>query len=72
MWTVPGTENERKVNNMLKHVSCDLSKDEILRTIVKVFDRLYEAAEEIPTDENTWKKEGLQELLKELPIYEYN
>ena len=57
---------------MLKHVECEMSKQEIIETIVLAFDKAHEEAEKNPTDRNILREEGIRDILKLIPIYEYN
>lgn len=57
---------------MLKHITCELSKQQIIETIVAQFDQAHAAAEADPSERNVWREEALRDLLKLIPIYEHN
>lgn len=57
---------------MLNHVSCEMPKQKIIETIVSEFDRTYALVKENPTERNLGREEALRDLLKLIPIFEYN
>ena len=58
---------------MLKHVTCSVPKQQIIETIVSEYDRTKEMVKEDPGNLRVQGRElALLDLLKLIPIYEYN
>ena len=55
---------------MSKHVTCDLSKQQIIEIITNQFDQAHAEVQANPTDRNVWREETLRDLLKLIPVYE--
>ena len=55
---------------MLKHVECEMSKQEIIEIIVREYDKAYEAARNNPSAKTIYHEEAMKNLLKHIPIFE--
>ena len=55
----------------MKHITCELSKQQIIEILAREFDKAHEAAERDHSEKNVWREEALRDLLKIIPIYEH-